>query len=126
MLTSLDSLTDAERTAALDVGQLALDVVGIFEPTLLARLLNALGWLPLHRLSPVVRDAVLRMDRAIRDFLPETMWALSHVADTWTTGRRADIGGAVGEGQRRARPAAEMAAGGGSQYFLPRAWDMLE
>ena len=322
MLTSLDSLTSAERAAALDVGQLALDVVGIFEPTpfadltsgvislcrgdvssaalsgisvipyagdvaklakmpryvasvdsaialarssprfagilspLLARLLNALGRLPLRRLSPAVRDAVMRMDRTIRDFLPESMWALSrrdrlaedmlkrvfgsarnvgflqrqnmrvvvdfldrhgyaggntaewaakikgldlhatdavevtrlragdrvamyvdtakpndrqvgewlvksqgavgaanlgisaagrsrqvfrvkasvevleskaaHVADIWTTGRRADLGGVIREGQRRVLPAAELAAGGGTQYFLPRAWEFLE
>lgn len=44
---------------------------------LLARLLNALSRLPIRRLPPSVRDAIVRMDRTIRDFLPETMWALS-------------------------------------------------
>jgi hypothetical protein len=322
VLASLDSLTSAERAAALDVGQLTLDVVGIFEPTpfadltsavislcrgdvssaamsgisvipyagdvaklaripryvasvdsalalarssprfggilspLLARLLNALGRLPLSRLSPPVRDAVMRIDRAIRDFLPESMWALSrrdrlaedmlkqifgsarhvgflqrqnmrvivdfldrhgyaagntaewaakikgldlhaadaigvtqlrtgdrvamyvdtarppdrqvgewlvksqgavgtaslgisgagrsrqlfrvkapvevlesraaHVADTWTTGRRADVRVVTTQNDRQGLRAAELAGGGGTQYFLPRAWEFLE
>lgn len=69
----------------------------ILQP-ILARLLPLISRIPIAHVSADARNAVLRADRVIRDFLPQNLWALSRLDQATETMLKAVFGDPRGVG----------------------------